>query len=218
MHKPLKYIVIPYLLKWVLSCVFLTCKVRFHNKEQYDEILAANKPFILCLWHDCSTIAGWVMRNSPVTVMVSDSRDGEYVARFSKIMGINTIRGSTSKGAGKAVKAGLRLLAKKKPIAITPDGPRGPRYKMQAGALRFATSSHSPIIPVHIKATREWQFNSWDKQCFPKPFSTIHVRYANQIMLDREEVEADIEKVADSIEKEMMSNLSKTLRDCSENG
>jgi len=147
--------------------------------------------------------------------MVSDSRDGEYVARFSKLMGINTIRGSTSKGAGKAVKAGLKLLRKKKPLAITPDGPRGPRYKMQAGALKFAVAAGAPIIPLHIKATREWELSSWDRQCFPKPFSTIHVRYAKSMIIDRDAVESDIENTKLLVEESMMQNLSAVLSDCS---
>ena len=215
MQTPFKFVFIPYLLKWILSALFFTCRVRIHNDAEYEEMLKSGQPFVLCLWHDCSTVAGIVMRKSGVTVMVSDSRDGEYVARFSKLMGINTIRGSTSKGAGKAVKAGLKLLRKKKPLAITPDGPRGPRYKMQAGALKFAAAAAAPIIPVHIKASREWELNSWDRQCFPKPFSTIHVRYAKSILIDKDAVESDLEKTKISIEDAMMQNLSSVLSDCS---
>ena len=188
--------------------------MRIHNNVEYENMLKSGQPFVICLWHDCSTVAGLVMRKSSVTVMVSDSRDGEYVARFSKLMGINTIRGSTSKGAGKAVKAGLKLLRKKQPLAITPDGPRGPRYKMQAGALKFAAAAGAPIIPVHIKATREWELNSWDRQCFPKPFSTIHVRYAKSIVIDKDAVAIDIEKTKTYVENAMMENLSSVISDC----
>ena len=216
MRRSYKYVIIPYLLKWVLSALFLTCRVRVHNSAEYDQMLKSGEPFVLCLWHDCSTAAGLVMRKSAVTVMVSDSRDGEYVARFSQLLGINTIRGSTSKGAGKAVKAGLKLLRNKKPLAITPDGPRGPRYKMQAGALKFAASVRAPLIPMHIKATREWELNSWDRQCFPKPFSTIHVRYAKSIVINKELLESDTEETVRSVEEAMMNNLANVLNDCSE--
>lgn len=194
----------------------MTCKVRFHNSHQCDDMLDSEEPFVLCLWHDCSTVAGWVLRNSSVTVMVSDSRDGEYVARFSKLMGINTIRGSTSKGAGKAVKAGLKLLFKKKSLAITPDGPRGPRYAMQTGALKFAAASGAPIIPMHIKATSEWELNSWDRQCYPKPFSTIHVRFSQGINISKDVLESNIEEATKSVQEAMMSNLRDVINDCAQ--
>ena len=217
MQTSFKTIIIPYLLKWILSALFFTCRVRVHNSAEFDQMLESGQPFVLCLWHDCSTVAGLVMRKTPVTVMVSDSRDGEYVARFSKLMGINTIRGSTSKGAAKAVKAGLKLLRNKKPLAITPDGPRGPRYEMQTGALKFAAAIGAPIIPMHIKATREWELNSWDRQCFPKPFSTIHVRYSKSIAIDKDALESNVDEAKAAVEGAMMKNLSDVLKDCSRN-
>jgi len=205
-----KFFIVPLLLKWLLLLLVMTCRVRYHNKDQYDQLLADEKPFVMCLWHDCSTIAGWVMRNSPVTVMVSDSRDGEYVSRFSNLMGIKTMRGSTSRGAGKVIKAALKLLARKQPIAVTPDGPRGPRYKLQSGALWFAASSGSPIIGMHIQATREWVFKSWDQHRFPKPFSTIHVRFADALTIERERLEQDLTAVTAEVEAVMMHNVATT--------
>ena len=152
------------------------------------------------------------MRNSPVTVMVSDSKDGEYVSRFANMMGIKTIRGSTSKGAAKAVKASLKLMRAGKPIALTPDGPRGPRYVFQHGALWFAASSNVPIIPMHIKASREWAYNSWDKQTFPKPFSTINVSFGEPIMLDRLELENNVNAEAEKVQQSMLINVEMASR------
>jgi len=113
----------------------------------------------------------------------------------------------SSSGSEKAIRSALRLLAQKKSIAITPDGPRGPRYKMKSGALWFAASSRSPIIPLHIESTRQWVFNSWDKHTFPKPFSTIHVRIGDPILLQREDLESDIDKVTNHVEQCMMANV-----------
>ena len=186
----------------------MTCRVRFINDQQYRSRIADKTSFVVCLWHDCSTVSGWIMRNSPVTVMVSDSKDGEYVSRFANLMGIKTIRGSTSKGAGKAVKAGLKLLRAGKPIALTPDGPRGPRYIFQHGALWFAASSKVPIIPMHIKASREWCHNSWDRQTFPKPFSVINISFGEPIFLDRSDLEENVEAVAQSVQQAMLDNVA----------
>lgn len=163
------------------------------------------------MWHNCSTIAGWVMRNQNVTVMVSDSRDGEYVSRFANLFGINTMRGSTSSGSAKAVRAALRLIYSHKPIAITLDGPRGPKYKMQHGALWFAASGKVPIVPMHIEASRQWVLKSWDGHLFPKPFSTIHVGFGDPIFIERDALEENIEKVALDVEEKMMANVA-TIR------
>jgi len=190
-----------------MQLTVLTCRVRWHNKQVLEELKTNNKPFILSMWHNCCTIAAWVMKNSNITVMVSDSKDGEYVSRLANSFGIPTIRGSSSSGSEKAIRAALRLLAGKKPIAITPDGPRGPRYKMKSGALWFAASSKSPIIPLHIESSRQWQFKSWDKHCFPKPFSTIHVRFGEPIYLERSQVEDNIDQVVQEVEGGMMQNV-----------
>ena len=209
MRTPLKFIIIPYLLKFIVVLITATCRVRYHNKAAYDAFSKSNGSFVLSMWHNCSTIAGWVMRGGNVTVMVSDSRDGEYVSRFANLFGIKTMRGSTSSGSAKAVRSALRLIYARKPIAITLDGPRGPKYKMQHGALWFAASGKVPIIPMHIEASRQWVLKSWDSHLFPKPFSTIHVGFGEPIFIEREAVEGDINDIALEVEGEMMANVNR---------
>ena len=208
MQTPLKFIIIPYLLKLIVVLITATCRVRYHNKAVYDDAINSDNAFVLSLWHNCSTIAGWAMRGGKVTVMISDSRDGEYVSRFANLFGIPTMRGSTSSGSAKAIRTALRLIFKRKPIAITLDGPRGPKFKMQHGALWFAASGKVPIIPMHIEASRQWVLKSWDAHIFPKPFSTIHVGFGEPIYIERESLEQDVEKAALSVEQKMMKNVS----------
>lgn len=149
-----------------------------------------------------------MLKNSDVTVMVSDSRDGEYVARLSRLYGIKTMRGSSSKGAAKAIREGLKLLLKNKPIAITPDGPRGPRYKIQAGLLGFAASGNAPILPLHIEASRQWVLRSWDRHRFPKPFSTIHVGFGIPTRVEQQRLVQQPDEVTREIEELMMANVN----------
>lgn len=204
----IKFIVVPYVIKWLINLIALTCRVRWHNKAALDKINSSDKAAIISMWHNCSTISGWVMRNSDYTVLVSDSRDGEYVARLSKLFNIDTIRGSSSKGSARAVRDGLKLLRANKKIAITPDGPRGPRYKVQSGVLWFAASCNAPILPLHIEADRQWVLNSWDKHRFPKPFSTIHISVGQPIIIERRALEENINRVTNEFEKTMMDNVS----------
>ena len=212
MPEKFKLFIIPFLIRVIMGLITLTCRVRWINKDAYQQAMQSDQAFILSMWHNSCTIAAWVMKGSRITVMVSDSKDGEYVSRLAGYFGINTIRGSSSSGSEKAIRSALRLLAQKKPIAITPDGPRGPIYKMKSGALWFAASSKSPIIPLHIESSRQWVFNSWDKHCFPKPFSTIYVGVGDPIYLEREELETDIDQVMLQVEQKMMHNVT-TVRE-----
>ena len=212
MPEKFKLFIIPFLIRVIMGLITLTCRVRWINKDAYQQAMQSDQAFILSMWHNSCTIAAWVMKGSRITVMVSDSKDGEYVSRLASYFGINTIRGSSSSGSEKAIRSALRLLAQKKPIAITPDGPRGPIYKMKSGALWFAASSKSPIIPLHIESSRQWVFNSWDKHCFPKPFSTIYVGIGDPIYLEREELETDIDQVMLQVEEKMMHNVT-TVRE-----
>ena len=212
MPEKFKLFIIPFLIRVIMGLITLTCRVRWVNKDAYQQAMQSDQAFILSMWHNSCTIAAWVMKGSRITVMVSDSKDGEYVSRLASYFGINTIRGSSSSGSEKAIRSALRLLAQKKPIAITPDGPRGPIYKMKSGALWFAASSKSPIIPLHIESSRQWVFNSWDKHCFPKPFSTIYVGVGDPIYLEREELETDIDQVMLQVEEKMMHNVT-TVRE-----
>lgn len=203
-----KFIVVPFLIKIFTVLITWSCRVRWHNRDHYRKLLAEQKPFVVATWHNCSTIAAWALQNSGITVMISDSRDGEYVSRLAKHFGINSMRGSSSRGAKKAVRTGLELLRSKRPIAITPDGPRGPRYKVQSGVLWFAAAGGVPIIPLHIEASRQWVMNSWDGHRFPKPFSTIHVSFGEPVMITRDDLQDDIQAAAARLEQAMMGNVA----------
>jgi len=203
----LKFIIIPYLIKSVIVLITMTCRVRWHNKEALDALNENNEGWIVGMWHNCSTFAPWAMRNRNITCMVSASRDGEYVARLGSLFGNKTVRGSSSKGSSAATRAVLRLLRKGLPIAMTPDGPRGPKYKVQRGILFLAAAGHSPILPFHIEASRQWVLDSWDDHRLPKPFSIIHIGIGEPTVIDKELLANNPEQAAQKVQKAMMKNV-----------
>lgn len=204
----IKFMLVPILLKALTLLITATCRVRWHNKDVWLAHQNSGNPYIVSMWHNCSTICSWAMRDSRVTVMVSDSRDGEYVARLAKLFGINAVRGSSSKGAKKAIKSALQLLSQRRSIAVTPDGPRGPKYSIQPGVLWFGAVGQAPIIPLHIESSRQWVLNSWDGHCFPKPFSTIHIRFGEPQLVTREELENQMEETTERFRAGMMNNVA----------
>ena len=208
MKTPLKFILIPLLLKSVMMLITMTCRVRWHNKEVFDDYKGKGEPVLFGMWHNCSTFSPWAMKGEGLACMVSASRDGEYIARLASLFGNKTIRGSSSKGASSATRAALKLLRSGQPVALTPDGPRGPKYSVQPGVVWLASASKAPIVPFHIEASRQWVLNSWDNHRFHKPFSTIHIGIGKPIMVDRVMVKENPEQAASLVQEAMMDNVN----------
>src|SRR5262249_38517453 len=105
----------------------------------------------------------------------SENFDGEWIAGIIERFGYGTARGSTSRGAVKALVQLKRDMAAGKPAAFTLDGPRGPAQGAQAGAIWLAEATGKPIIPFHSEADRYWTARSWDQTQVPKPWSTVAI-------------------------------------------
>ena len=206
---PLKFIVIPYVIKFIMTMITLTCRVKWHDKGVMENYANGNDSWIMTMWHNCSTFAPWAMRNRGMTCMVSASRDGEYVARLGALFGNKTVRGSSSKGSSGATRAVLKLLRNGNAVALTPDGPRGPKYTVQSGVLWLAAASKSPIVPLHLEASRQWVLNSWDNHRFPKPFSTIHIGIGKPVHIDRVMFKENPEQAAELVKTSMMNNVNR---------
>lgn len=216
MRTPLKFIIVPYLLKGVMLLITMTCRVRWHNKELLAQLEEQQQAFIVGFWHNCSTFAPWAVRDRGYTCMVSASRDGEYISRLGHLFGCKTVRGSSSKGSSAATRSILKVLRKGEAIALTPDGPRGPKYQVQSGILFLAAIGKAPIVPLHIEASRQWVLNSWDNHRFPKPFSTIHIGFGKPVWVDRKTLNKHPDAVATELRNEMMANVN-LLKDAAEN-
>ena len=199
---------LPQLFKSALILITLTCRVQWHNKDLFDRLYGSNKAWILSFWHENVLIIPWLLRKRGITCMVSDSRDGEYIARCGQVFGNDVIRGSSSKGSTKATRSALRLLKQGRILAITPDGPRGPAHKLQSGVLWLSALAKAPILPFHIEVDRQWRFKSWDGQKLPRPFSTIHVSVGQPYHIERESLENQTKKIAAELESKMLENTN----------
>lgn len=138
---------------------------------------SAGHPFIFALWHGHLLPLLWHHRDEGVMVLISEHRDGELVARAAESLGYGLIRGSTTRGADRALISLVRELQSGHEVAITPDGPRGPAERFAPGALVAAQRSDSFILPVVVSASRSWRLRSWDRFMIPKPFARVTVAY-----------------------------------------
>lgn len=162
---------------WLLSSLARTWRVREVNAGVWRAMHAAQEPCIIAFWHGEILGSAWFFRRQGMTTMVSEHRDGEIIARLVARWGIDSIRGSSSRGAGRVLLRMVRLVEAGSGFAITPDGPRGPAGVPQAGVLMASQRTGAPIIPVRIHASRAWRMRSWDRFMVPKPFATLTVTF-----------------------------------------
>jgi len=170
--------------KGILRTLAGTWRFRVLNETSLRELRASGKPFIYSLWHGHLLPLLWHHRGSNVAILISDHRDGEMIARAAESLGYRSIRGSTTRGAERALLALVRELKAGRQIAVTPDGPKGPARTFAAGALIAAQRSAAPILPVAAGADRAWRLSSWDRFVIPKPFARITVAYGAPTTVD----------------------------------
>jgi hypothetical protein len=157
-----------------------TLRVEFINKAVEEE-LSRRGSTILAFWHGQLFFFAYYYRDRAIPVMMSRSRDGEAVARVTRSLGFLPVRGSSSRGGSEAFRALVRYLRQGRPTGITPDGPRGPRGRVQPGVIHLAQVSGVPILPASFAASPRVVFRSWDRFVLPLPFSRVVVAYGEPL-------------------------------------
>jgi len=161
----------------LLNLLARTWRFRVINGNTVGELRTAKRGFIFALWHGHLLPLLWYHRAQGVLVLISEHRDGELVARAATSLGFGLIRGSTTRGADRALISIGRELEAGHEVAITPDGPKGRAGKFAPGGLIAAQRSESFILPVVAVANRAWRLNSWDRFMIPKPFAEVTIAY-----------------------------------------
>lgn len=162
----------------ILRALASTWRFRLTNVEAYEAVRARGQAFIFAFWHGQMLPLLWTHRGERVAVVISAHRDGEIIAQIAERLGYRTIRGSSSRGAARALLGIVRELAAGEEVAVTPDGPRGPARQFASGALVAAQRVGAPIVCIGVSASRAWHLKSWDRFMIPKPFSRVHVVYS----------------------------------------
>lgn len=162
----------------VIRLLGWTWRVRRVGAEYYDGPMDRHEAVIFAFWHGEILPIAWQHRGRGIAPLISTHADGEIIARIVEGLGYRTVRGSTSRGGARAILELTRLLADGVPVAVTPDGPRGPRHVFAPGALAVAQRSRCPVILVRATARRAWHLRSWDRHLIPKPFATVTYHYA----------------------------------------
>jgi len=131
-------------------------------------------------------------------ILVSRSGDGDMANVLLSRLGYDTLRGSTGKVGGAALKKMRQTLSGGRAIAITPDGPRGPRHHVNRGAAFLARATGRPILPIGFAARRALRLHSWDRFMIPAPFTRVHVVYGEPIFVPAEASDDELKAVSEA--------------------
>ena len=168
----------------VLKLFGATYRFRYINEGLLSEALKKGG-VILPFWHNriIGACTAPIFRPLDTVAVVSRHSDGELITQIMAKFGHRAVRGSSKKGGSEALKELETELKKGAVIGITPDGPQGPRYKLQSGVAVLCERTERPIIPFIAIAKSRWKFNSWDGFELPKPFTEIKMIFGPRIEL-----------------------------------
>ncbi|MGB5572339.1 MAG: lysophospholipid acyltransferase family protein [Thermoanaerobaculia bacterium] len=177
----------------ILPLVIRSWRVEFDLPPHLKQLRDGHK-VILAFWHNRQIgLIRVADELRPVKVLISRHGDGEIIARIVARFGIGSVRGSSTRG-GKAAVRQLVSASRQSHLAITPDGPVGPRYHAKQGVALVAALTGLPITWISWSTDRAWRFKSWDRFILPKPFARIRYRVEGTVEIDRnagaEEIEA----------------------------
>jgi lysophospholipid acyltransferase (LPLAT)-like uncharacterized protein len=189
--------------KLVIDLLFLTMKIEFAGFENVKQIFHSQK-LIGAIWHSRILLISYLYKGLNGAVLVSQSKDGEFTARILQKQGYETIRGSTTKGGLRAIAELIKKLKQTQRMsAIIPDGPQGPRFKVQPGVITLAKKTGYPIIPITYSGKKIKVFSSWDRFILPYPFTTCRVVYGNPVYVSEYADKDEEEKCRIRLEKEL---------------
>ena len=186
-----------------LNLLYLSCKKKFYAKTKTNEI---QHPAIFAFWHGefLPILKGYIdFRGSrDIDTIISSHFDGELIAKAVSIFGGGSIRGSSTRGALRALKDSFRSLELKRDLGITPDGPKGPRHSVADGIVLISKKKNVPIVTINCKPSSYWQLSSWDKFVIPRPFSTLHIYVGEPFYLG----DLSLEESKQLIKERLMEN------------
>jgi lysophospholipid acyltransferase (LPLAT)-like uncharacterized protein len=183
-----------------------TIRLKVIGEEKVRTARKKTENVIYAFWHNRMLLLVYAHRHRGINVIVSRSRDGELIARTAQRFGFEAVRGSSSSGGGPAQLRLLKKLTGGVDAAVAPDGPRGPRYRVQMGVIHLGQKSGCPVIPVAVSASRKLVLKSWDGLRIPCPFARAVLIYGEPVEVSPH---SGLEEKRRELEKRLMEVIQK---------
>jgi lysophospholipid acyltransferase (LPLAT)-like uncharacterized protein len=188
----------------LVKMISLTYRMKIVDAHHEKNILNEGDSLIYASWHQrfFPGIQFFAARK-PISIIISQSRDGDFISHIVNILGWYAVRGSSSRGGSEALQKVNELAMNGYKIGHIVDGPQGPPEVIKAGLIRIAQVTGKPIVPTITSGQKKWVFNSWDRFMVPKPFSRVIIRFGEPIYVASDLNDAEFEKNRVYVEQEM---------------
>ncbi len=201
---------LPKLIAWLIRLLHGTCRFTVLGLEHEAQEMSHGRPILCACWHHAFPAVIYHFRNRNGMLMVSRSRDGEWIARVLSYLGFLTSRGSPGKGGGVALRRMVAHVRSGLPGGLIADGSQGPALVAQKGILILARQTGASVVPVSMAANPCWRFRSWDRTILAKPFAHVAMAYGSPIRVSRDASPQDLER----IRKDLEEALKRLTRQC----
>jgi len=212
--KQLKDELLLFLASWIgpilIYLLGMTLKIETVGKENLDSIRKEKGSVIYAFWHGRMLIFTYSHRKKKIHVLISQHRDGEFIARIIERLGFVTVRGSTTRGGSKAIFEICEKITSGLDVAITPDGPKGPGFSVHPGIIYIAQRSGMPIIPITNSAKHRWSLSTWDRFLIPQPFSKTVILLGKPMYVPVASTSEELEEKRIELEKQLLELTWKT--------
>lgn len=200
---------IPLIVYIIIISISKTLRFKVVGIKEINEGKKSGKNYIFALWHNQFFAMPYyyikLLGKYPISVLTSLSKDGEYISRLLHKFGFSTIRGSSSFGGDTALRLLIHEIEKGNDIAVTPDGPRGPRHIVQTGIITLASLTGCPIVPVGYKVNNKKTLHTWDRFIIPYPFTRGIFTTASPIYIPKGISDTEKEKMRQELEEILLS-------------
>jgi lysophospholipid acyltransferase (LPLAT)-like uncharacterized protein len=174
---------------FLTNAVTLLCrslKVKIVNEEPVKKLKDENKNYIVAFWHGTMLYPWYLHGSLSFAALTSKSKDGDLLAKLLRHWDYKVIRGSSSSGGDVALEIIVGYAKNNYSIAITPDGSRGPAYKLKAGVVVAAKKAGIPIVLAGVGYKKKKILKNWDKFEIPHFFSNANVVYSDPVFIDKD--------------------------------
>ena len=205
--KLLKHFIVQQLLAFIafiyILFVKVTSNIKYENIDSPTKYWQNKKPFILAFWHGQLMTFSYTWKiNKKLNILASSHSDGRFGASIAKYFKLNNIPIS-SDGNNLSLRPIFKILKSNNYIAITPDGPRGPKEKVSEGIIKIAKISKVPIIPVGFGSSKNFCLKSWDSFLITLPFSKCRIVWGDSITIPENLEDKEIEIYKKLIEEKI---------------
>jgi len=212
--NPLVLAAASWLLAAYVRLVFRTTRWTWRGRERLDALARGEGGMIGAFWHNRLMMMPFIWpRSVPIHMMISSHGDGRLISKVIQRLGIETVEGSSSRGAVQALKGVIDRMKAGGCVAITPDGPRGPRMRAAAGVVAAARLAGAPILPVSLSVRHRKVLGSWDRFIVALPFGRGAFVVGDPIRVPREASAAELEAYRQQVEDRLtvLSDLADGL-------